>query len=105
VRWPQPLEPVDRLLGGGGDAPVGALVCFEPALPPQAACDPDTWTAVRVRFDLRWREHRGSVGDAVRALAARGAVVVDRAGVLRGPDGGAPLTRPLDAATIPQENR
>jgi hypothetical protein len=93
-RWPRPLDALDRRLGA--DPPedaAGALVCFEPVLPPQAGCPPALWNALRVRADERRREWRGPVGEGVRALAARGVVRVDRHGVLRDPGTGRPLDR------------
>ena len=91
---PRLTEPLDRLLAPGGvDLPLGVLACFHPILPPQAGCDPATWTALRVRRDQRWREHQGPIGDALRALADEGIIWVDIAGVLRDPLTREPLTK------------
>jgi hypothetical protein len=93
MRQPRPVEPLDRLLvAGGADLPLGVLACFDPVLPPQASCDPATWTALRVRRDERWREHQGPIGDALRAMAAQGLVSLGPDGVVRHPSTGEPLT-------------
>jgi hypothetical protein len=90
---PRRTEPLDRLLApSGAPLPLGVLACFRPVLPPQADCDPATWTALRVRRDERWREHQGPIGDAVRALAADGIIQLGDNGVLLDPRSGAPLT-------------
>ena len=94
MRPPRPTEPLDRLLApGGADLPLGVLACFHPVLPAQAGVDHATWTALRVRRDERWREHQGPIGDALRALAADGAIVLGDDGVLRDPCSGEPLTK------------
>lgn len=91
---PRPTEPLDRLLVAGGERlPLGVLACFHPELPPQASCDPATWTALRLRRDERWREHQGPIGDALRAMVADGIVAWGDDGVLVDPTSGAPLTR------------
>ena len=91
---PRTTEPLDRLLVPGGDRlPLGVLACFHPALPPQASCDPATWTALRLRRDERWREHQGPIGDALRAMAADGTIGWGDDGVLVDPATGQPLTR------------
>jgi hypothetical protein len=91
---PRPTEPLDRLLVAGGDRlPLGVLACFHPELPPQASCDPATWTALRLRRDERWREHQGPIGDALRALVADGVIAWGDDGVLVDPTSGRPLTR------------
>jgi hypothetical protein len=93
MRQPRPVESLDRLLVPGGDEmPLGVLACFDPVLPPQASCDPATWTALRVRRDERWREHQGPIGDALRALVAQGLVALGTDGVVRHPTTGEPLT-------------
>jgi hypothetical protein len=98
MRQPRPVEPLDRLLvPGGAELPMGVLACFDPVLPPQASCDPATWTALRVRRDERWREHQGPIGDALRALAAQGLVTLGTDGVVRHPTTGEPLTVLPDA--------
>jgi hypothetical protein len=94
VRPPRLTEPLDRLLApGGDDLPLGVLACFHPVLPRQAGIDHTTWTRLRVRRDERWREHQGPVGDALRALAAEGVVVLGGDGVVRDPVSGEPLTK------------
>jgi hypothetical protein len=94
MRPPRLTEPLDRLLVSGGDhLPLGVLACFNPVLPRQAGLDHTTWTRLRVRRDERWREHQGPVGDALRALAAAGAVVLGADGIVRDPASGDPLTK------------
>ena len=86
MRWPRPLDDLDRLLGATpGD---GVLGCYDPVLPPQADCDPAMWRALRVRTDERRRGWCGPVGDALRRLDAAGIVRLDGA-----------TGRVLDAAT------
>jgi hypothetical protein len=90
------LDDLDRQLGADPDdaAPAGSLGCYEPALPPQAACDPGLWPALRVRADERRREWLGPIGDALRDLERLGLLRVDRTtGMLLDPRGG-----PLDRA-------
>jgi hypothetical protein len=94
MRPPRLTEPLDRLLAPGGpELPLGVLACFRPVLPAQAGVDHATWTALRVRRDERWREHQGPIGDALRALAADGAVVLGDDGVVRDPVSGEALTK------------
>ena len=94
MRPPRLTEPLDRLLvPGGSELPLGVLACFSPVLPSQAEVDHRTWTALRVRRDERWREHQGPIGDALRALAADGIVVLGDDGVVRDPASGDPLTK------------
>ena len=98
MRWPRPLDELDRQVGADPDAPLGALACFEPRLPNRADSDEATWSAMRQRFDERWREHRGPIGDRVRALELAGILVVDRrTGVLLDPTTG----HPVAAADMP----
>ena len=102
---PRLTEPLDRLLApGGGDLPLGVLACFHPTLPPQAGCDPATWTALRVRRDQRWREHQGPIGDALRALADEGIIRVGVDGVLRDPLTGEPLAKLPDVGPVEGED-
>jgi hypothetical protein len=101
MRPPRLTEPLDRLLAPGGDGmPLGVLACFHPVLPRQAGFDHTTWTALRVRRDERWREHQGPIGDALRALAAEGLVVLGDDGVVRDPVGGEPLTKLPDVVRL-----
>lgn len=98
MRWPSPVEPVDHLLGVSGEVQLGTLACFDPQLPPRRDYDDVMWTAVRVRFDERWREHHGPIGDWVRALDATGEIVLDAAtGALRNAHTNEPL-RPSRAS-------
>lgn len=91
---PRLTEPLDRLLvPAGADLPLGVLACFVPVLPPQSSCDPDTWTALRIRRDQRWREHQGPIGDALRALVQDGIIRLGEHGVLLDPRSGTPLTQ------------
>jgi hypothetical protein len=99
MRPPRLTEPLDRLLvPGGSELPLGVLACFHPVLPAQAGIDHTTWTALRVRRDERWREHQGPIGDALRALAAGGAVRLGGDGVVRDPASGEPLVKLPDGA-------
>jgi hypothetical protein len=91
-RWPRPLDELDRLLGADPDGTVaGALGCYEPKLPVAAAFD----DAVRRRYDERWADYWGEVGDRLRVLEADGQVALDRRrGAVLDPVSGRPLTNP-----------
>jgi hypothetical protein len=103
---PRSTEPLDQLLmPSGTHLPMGVLACFDPVLPPQASCDPATWTALRVRRDERWREHHGPIGDALRALAADGIIRFGADGVLCDPRNGEPLTELPDVTAIDHDGR
>jgi hypothetical protein len=90
--WPRAIDALDRLLGADPDGTAdGALGCYEPRLPAPDAID----AAVRGRYDERWREYWGAVGDRLRLLEADGVVVLDRGrGVVCDVATGRPLLQP-----------
>jgi hypothetical protein len=91
VPAPRPLDDLDRLLGADpeGTAP-GALACFEPQLPGDAAGV--ALDALLARYRERWSEYWGDVGDELRVLEADGRVSVDRrSGLVCDAATGAPL--------------
>jgi hypothetical protein len=63
---------------------VGSVVLFEPRLPARESCRPDEWGRIVARYDERWREWWGPVGDEIRARAAAKEVSLDPVtGVIR----------------------
>ncbi len=83
--WPRPLDALDRLLGADPEGTAaGATGYFLPELPQPNVVD----AALRARYDERWAEYWGPIGDRIRVLEADGVITVD------------PLTRAVhDAAT------
>jgi len=91
VPGPRPLDDLDRLLGADPEGhAAGALGCFEPQLPGDAAGV--ALDALLLRYRERWSEYWGEVGDTLRVMEADGRLTVDRrSGVVCDAATGAPL--------------
>lgn len=66
---PRAASELDYQVGLPRSVEAGTVVLFEPRLPARERYAPDQWAQIVARYDERWREWWGPMGDAVRARA------------------------------------